>query len=45
MSRTPDSNEVDAASFVLTVYGRINGSTYRGDRKALEQCCHLFFRI
>jgi uncharacterized protein (TIGR03083 family) len=40
-----DSIEFDPASFVLTVYGRINGGTYRGDRKALERFCNLFFRI
>jgi uncharacterized protein (TIGR03083 family) len=40
-----DSIEFDPASFVLTAYGRINGGTYRGDRKALERFCNLFFRI
>jgi uncharacterized protein (TIGR03083 family) len=40
-----DSIEFDPASFVLTAYGRINGGTYRGDRKVLERFCNLFFRI
>lgn len=37
--------EFDPASFVLTAYGRTNAGTYRGDRKALDQFCNLFFRI
>jgi uncharacterized protein (TIGR03083 family) len=37
--------EFDAASFVLTAYGRINGGTARGDRRLADDYCNLFFRI
>lgn len=37
--------EFDAASFVLTAMGRINGGTARGDAGLAERFCNLFFRI
>lgn len=37
--------EFDAASFVLTVMGRINGGTMRGDAVLAERFRNLFFRI
>ena len=37
--------EFDAASFVLTAMGRINGGTARGDAALAERYCNLFFRI
>jgi hypothetical protein len=37
--------EFDAASFVLTAMGRINGGTARGDAALAERFCNLFFRI
>ena len=37
--------EFDAASFVLTAMGRINGGTARGDTALAERYCNLFFRI
>lgn len=37
--------EFDAASFVLTAMGRINGGTARGDGVLAERFCNLFFRI
>jgi uncharacterized protein (TIGR03083 family) len=37
--------EFDAASFVLTAMGRINGGTARGDARLAERFCNLFFRI
>jgi hypothetical protein len=37
--------EFDAASFVLTAMGRINGGTARGDGALAERFCNLFFRI
>jgi uncharacterized protein (TIGR03083 family) len=37
--------EFDAASFVLTAFGRINGGTARGDRALADDYCNLFFRI
>ena len=37
--------EFDPASFVLTTFGRINGGTARGDQRAVERFCNLFFRI
>lgn len=40
-----DVIEFDAASFVLTAYGRTNAGTYRGDREVLDGFCNLFFRI
>jgi uncharacterized protein (TIGR03083 family) len=37
--------EFDAASFVLTVMGRVNGGTARGDTRLAERFANLFFRI
>ena len=37
--------EFDPASFVLTAMGRVNGGTVRGDTRAAERFCNLFFRI
>jgi uncharacterized protein (TIGR03083 family) len=37
--------EFDAASFVLTAMGRINGGTVRGDWRVAERFTNLFFRI
>jgi uncharacterized protein (TIGR03083 family) len=37
--------EFDAASFVLTAMGRINGGTARGDGSLADRFCNLFFRI
>ena len=37
--------EFDAASFVLTSLGRINGGTAHGDGSLTERFCNLFFRI
>jgi uncharacterized protein (TIGR03083 family) len=37
--------DFDAASFVLTAMGRINGGTARGDGELAERFCNLFFRI
>jgi hypothetical protein len=37
--------EFDAASFVLTVFGRSNAGTIRGDAALAEQHLNLFFRI
>ena len=37
--------EFDAASFVLTAMGRINGGTARGDSALADRFCNLFFRI
>jgi uncharacterized protein (TIGR03083 family) len=37
--------EFDAASFVLTAMGRVNGGTARGDAALAERFCNLFFRI
>ena len=37
--------EFDAASFVLTAMGRINGGTARGDAALADRFCNLFFRI
>ena len=37
--------EFDAASFVLTVMGRVNGGTARGDTALAERFGNIFFRI
>jgi uncharacterized protein (TIGR03083 family) len=37
--------EFDPASFVLTVMGRVNGGTARGDTRLAERFSNLFFRI
>ena len=37
--------EFDAASFVLTVMGRVNGGTARGDTRLADRFANLFFRI
>jgi len=37
--------EFDAASFVLTATGRINGGTARGDASLADRFCNLFFRL
>jgi uncharacterized protein (TIGR03083 family) len=37
--------EFDAASFVLTAMGRVNGGTARGDTRLAERFTNLFFRI
>ena len=37
--------EFDAASFVLTAYGRFNGGTVRGDRALSDRFLNLFYRI
>lgn len=41
----PLTLEFDAASFVLTAMGRINGGTARGDSVLAERFGNLFFRI
>ena len=45
LSGLPLVLEFDAASFVLTAMGRINGGTARGDAQLAERFCNLFFRI
>ena len=45
ISDLPVVLEFDAASFVLTVMGRINGGTVRGDPALADRFCNLFFRI
>lgn len=42
---TPATIEFDPGSFVLTVFGRFNGGTVRGDLAAAERFLNLFFRI
>ncbi|MGH9214312.1 MAG: hypothetical protein ACRD2C_27135 [Acidimicrobiales bacterium] len=37
--------DFDPSSFVLTVMGRINGGTARGDVELADRFCNLFFRI
>jgi uncharacterized protein (TIGR03083 family) len=37
--------EFDAASFVLTAFGRMNAGTVRGDSEIAERFANLFFRI
>jgi len=37
--------EFDAASMVLTAFGRINGGTVHGDRAVADRFLNLFFRI
>jgi uncharacterized protein (TIGR03083 family) len=37
--------EFDAASFVLTAFGRMNAGTVRGDMELAERFTNLFFRI
>jgi uncharacterized protein (TIGR03083 family) len=37
--------EFDAASMVLTAFGRINGGTVKGDRDVADRFLNLFFRI
>ena len=37
--------EFDPASFVLTVFGRMNAGTVRGDTELAERFANLFFRI
>jgi uncharacterized protein (TIGR03083 family) len=41
----PTVIEFDAASLVLTAFGRINGGTVRGDMAVAERFLNLFFRI
>jgi uncharacterized protein (TIGR03083 family) len=41
----PLTLEFDPASFVLTVMGRVNAGTARGDLGLAERFCNLFFRI
>jgi uncharacterized protein (TIGR03083 family) len=41
----PTVLEFDPASFVLTVFGRSNSGTIRGDSTTAEQYLNLFFRI
>jgi uncharacterized protein (TIGR03083 family) len=41
----PTVLEFDAASMVLTAFGRINGGTVRGDAALAERFLNLFFRI
>ena len=45
MSDLPPVLEFDPASFVLTVMGRMNGGSARGDAQLAERFCNLFFRI
>jgi len=45
LSDLPLVLEFDAASFVLTAMGRINGGSARGDAALAERFCNLFFRI
>ena len=42
---TPVGVEFDAASFVLTSYGRYNAGTWRGDPELADKFQNLFFRI
>ena len=37
--------ELDAATIVLTSYGRINAGTIRGDREVADRFLNSFFRI
>ncbi len=37
--------EFDPSSFVLTVFGRVNAGTYRGDPALADRFLNLFFRI
>ena len=37
--------EFDPSSFVLTVFGRVNAGTYRGDPAIADRFLNLFFRI
>ncbi|MGH8892198.1 MAG: maleylpyruvate isomerase family mycothiol-dependent enzyme [Actinomycetes bacterium] len=37
--------EFDAASFVLTAFGRFNGGTVRGDQAVADRFVNMFFRI
>jgi len=41
----PTVIDFDAASLVLTAFGRINGGTVRGDMDLAERYLNLFFRI
>ncbi len=45
LSDLPLVLDFDAASFVLTAMGRINGGTAHGDATLAERYCNLFFRI
>jgi uncharacterized protein (TIGR03083 family) len=37
--------EFDPSSFVLTVFGRVNAGTYRGDPALADRFLNLFFRV
>jgi len=37
--------ELDAATIVLTSYGRMNAGTIRGDREVADRFLNSFFRI
>jgi lipoyl-dependent peroxiredoxin len=45
VSGLPAVIEFDAASLVLTAYGRVNAGTIRGDRAVADQFLNSFFRI
>jgi uncharacterized protein (TIGR03083 family) len=45
LSGVPTVLEFDAASFVLTAMGRVNGGTRRGDAALADRFTNLFFRI
>jgi uncharacterized protein (TIGR03083 family) len=45
VSDLPCVLEFDPASFVLTVFGRVNAGTVRGDAELAERFANLFFRI
>ena len=45
LDRCPAVIEFDPGSFVLTVFGRGNFGTLRGDRAVAERLLNLFFRI
>lgn len=45
VSDLPTVIEFDAASMVLTTFGRINAGTIRGDEALAERFLNLFFRI
>jgi hypothetical protein len=45
VSQAPAVIEFDPGSLVLTVFGRLNGGTIRGDRDAAAAFLNSFFRI
>jgi len=45
VSGLPAAIELDAGSLVLTVFGRVNAGTIRGDRAVADTFLNSFFRI